>query len=1099
MKIRKRYLLSLLSIFIPLLIVTTVLAAYSSNLTLSNTSDTNYDNTGFTGEINIENIQELDMFDDDEGLDSRVFDGTTELPHMLATDRVNFVTDINVNSSKTLTFSTNNTALDSFSIVPGYSNNSSVGYIETADSPTIEGGDNTTISLNGIYLQDGNNLYKQEAFTGDYDVATENFTFGVFSSYSESLNWTTPDSCGGISWVNPTNATDDNTATYAQYTITGSCGCWSDYLTANITSNLFGAVRIWSSREDANVNNMQVDVYYASAWHSIYNGVYTGDGAYHTFSIGSYQHDISSVRIRYQNNGVANKWVRTHEIDFNYPDTNYDPEITATGITEGEYDIEAGIGAKVTDIIELDNAATISASMGQGMIPCVLLEEIELTSAASSITFDDIADQIDKYEAITGETARHLVVMVNAASTSVATRQQTGIRFNGDSDNNYNWQLLQGISNSATASRSTSTSLIGEMYIPGTSYSNAFGGGTILIPHAFNTSNHKSALIYGGAVEDVITASAGRWANTNAITSITMLPYAGNFVTGSVFQLCVVDERYNIGEATPNSDNVTFAGIAGTGNNLCMIGYERSNRAATTDWVYQEINTDATGGNYLWQYLRGANAAISATSTTGLHILEGYADSATTNAYSTMVVFLSEYAETSNDEVYLSIGGDNTYATLLSGRRNNTSAITQLEYRVNAGTGFTNGSLFSLYRVPQYTIERYELTDNTTHTITFSNIPQTYGALQINVYARTLASAIVDSIYWYANSDTTGAHYDRQRLLGAAAVVSADRNTSSPDICLTAGNTAGANEFGSGIITFPQYTASDRNKHVYCISGSKEDYVGLYSGRWESNNPITTIAISALSSANFTAGTIIELIGTLPNHVCYLDVDDIRYGEYNQEGDGISIPNTSYNWIFRNFVYADNIIVSVNGTQQLWYEPNEIISSDGTTGNLTDRSDNSNTGIIYWGGLPTGISTSFSSFLSDYEDTIIGEDSPTGNAPINTSNINVVSLTDAQMEIELQDDIMYEIIETLVDDIWQGEFLTILQVYQFATIIICMSVFIILLLVPSFGFNLSLASLIICIISGIAVTKSIFYPWIMLLLIPVLIFFIITEGRRLSA
>jgi hypothetical protein len=60
-----------------------------------------------------------------------------------------------------------------------------------------------------------------------------------------------------------------------------------------------------------------------------------------------------------------------------------------------------------------------------------------------------------------------------------------------------------------------------------------------------------------------------------------------------------------------------------------------------------------------------------------------------------------------------------------------------------------------------------------------------------------------------------------------------------------------------------------------------------------------------------------------------------------------------------------------------------------------------------------------------------------------------------------------------------------------------MVVFMGLLLCPVFGFNMSLASLIVCVISGIAVTKDIFYPWIMILVIPVLIFFIVTEGRRL--
>lgn len=86
-----------------------------------------------------------------------------------------------------------------------------------------------------------------------------------------------------------------------------------------------------------------------------------------------------------------------------------------------------------------------------------------------------------------------------------------------------------------------------------------------------------------------------------------------------------------------------------------------------------------------------------------------------------------------------------------------------------------------------------------------------------------------------------------------------------------------------------------------------------------------------------------------------------------------SIPDTSANWTFFNdnsVAYADNITISVNGTQRLWYAPNTIINSDGTTGNLTDRSGNGNTGIIRWGSNPVGIVTALGSFTSSGQPTV---------------------------------------------------------------------------------------------------------------------------------
>jgi hypothetical protein len=48
--------------------------------------------------------------------------------------------------------------------------------------------------------------------------------------------------------------------------------------------------------------------------------------------------------------------------------------------------------------------------------------------------------------------------------------------------------------------------------------------------------------------------------------------------------------------------------------------------------------------------------------------------------------------------------------------------------------------------------------------------------------------------------------------------------------------------------------------------------------------------------------------------------------------------------------------LEIDGVQQLYYNPNDIIVSTGDTGTLPDRSG-ANDGTIYFGGIPSGVTT----------------------------------------------------------------------------------------------------------------------------------------------
>ncbi|KKL78613.1 hypothetical protein LCGC14_2023110, partial [marine sediment metagenome] len=71
----------------------------------------------------------------------------------------------------------------------------------------------------------------------------------------------------------------------------------------------------------------------------------------------------------------------------------------------------------------------------------------------------------------------------------------------------------------------------------------------VLIPHAFNTTNHKAVLAVGGSSEFTVETVAARWGSVAAITSVTIFEGVGDdFAVGTTVHLGVVDERYLVEE-----------------------------------------------------------------------------------------------------------------------------------------------------------------------------------------------------------------------------------------------------------------------------------------------------------------------------------------------------------------------------------------------------------------------------------------------------------------------------------------------------------------------------------------------------------------------
>jgi hypothetical protein len=116
------------------------------------------------------------------GLDTRVLDGETELPHLLVDNQCIFLGDIDENQTKTFKLTSGNSSLTSFPIMTG-----SGGYITIPDNATLEPGSCFQIDLDCYLKYSGYKLYKADSLGTYYDV--DNSTVIFWGGDEDSLTY----------------------------------------------------------------------------------------------------------------------------------------------------------------------------------------------------------------------------------------------------------------------------------------------------------------------------------------------------------------------------------------------------------------------------------------------------------------------------------------------------------------------------------------------------------------------------------------------------------------------------------------------------------------------------------------------------------------------------------------------------------------------------------------------------------------------------------------------------------------------------------------------------------------------------------------------
>lgn len=235
------------------------------------------------------------------------------------------------------------------------------GGMTTNDHASLELGDNFTITLTDVWIDTTAGAskyiwYKTDAIELYVDAATSG-KVTLEMSAAGSLSPTSYTDVSGT-WLNETLIYDGNTGTFGYANIAD--GNWSDYIILTRAAVYTDTISIdW--RNSANIDDSDIDVYYESAWHDLYNGNISSD-TWVNYDIGSVE-SVTQVRVKVHRTGGAvpciDELVFQREIEAN---------INLTGISSGEYDITV-TADRETDNLTFDIGGTSdSTTLYNGVI-----------------------------------------------------------------------------------------------------------------------------------------------------------------------------------------------------------------------------------------------------------------------------------------------------------------------------------------------------------------------------------------------------------------------------------------------------------------------------------------------------------------------------------------------------------------------------------------------------------------------------------------------------------------------------------------------------------------------------------------------------------
>jgi len=156
-----------------------------------------------------------------------------------------------------------------------------------------------------------------------------------------------------------------------------------------------------------------------------------------------------------------------------------------------------------------------------------------------------------------------------------------------------------------------------------------------------------------------------------------------------------------------------------------------------------------------------------------------------------------------------------------------------------------------------------------TSTISFNSIPQGYKHLQLRSVARDASSGYDTNSFLIVINGDTSSGYARQGIAGDTQGNTYSYREYYSGLGYTGGivrNGAMANLFAASIVTFFDYSSTDKYKNFMFLSGATFNgeavgNVGSSSGIYVSTNAISSISFTSSQSANFLQNSQFALYG----------------------------------------------------------------------------------------------------------------------------------------------------------------------------------------------------------------------------------------------
>ena len=160
-----------------------------------------------------------------------------------------------------------------------------------------------------------------------------------------------------------------------------------------------------------------------------------------------------------------------------------------------------------------------------------LIQSTVLSTTTASVSFSSIT-----------QSYRDLVLYVVARNDTADTNVNLNVRVNNDSGSNYGVVQLSFYGTGINQNEGINNTSWGQaLWGAGTTMTaNMFSTNTMYFPNYTNTSNKQISAFAGmssSSVRSYVLDTANDYRGTSAITSISITPYSGNFVSGSSFYL----------------------------------------------------------------------------------------------------------------------------------------------------------------------------------------------------------------------------------------------------------------------------------------------------------------------------------------------------------------------------------------------------------------------------------------------------------------------------------------------------------------------------------------------------------------------------------